>query len=385
MSIRTSDTDPSNSGFWDSEALFFDAETYFATLLVDLQQAREEILLETYIFTLDATGKKILEALQAASDRGIRIKLLMDGIGSSADAGTLASALQRKSDADPATEVRIFHPLPWHFSTYRWTMRNQNRLVKLWRLMLVVNHRDHRKLCVIDGKIAWLGSFNITAGDVEGYPVNRHETGARLTGSAVAGLKQNFFQVWQHREKFYRRRFRNFLSNHSLQLRKQKNRALIHRILQAKTRIWISNAYFVPSPALIKALKQAVKQGVDVQVLVPSRSDIAFFPALARTFYADLLATGLRIYEYNRTILHSKTMLIDDMLIVGSTNLNYRSYFHDLELDAILLKPETIRKMETQFIDDRNISNEITLHTTRHFPSAIILVGWISRLLRYWL
>jgi cardiolipin synthase len=384
MSNRARNKYPSNPDLWDSEALFFDTETYFATLLTDLQQAREEILLETYIFTLDATGRKILEALQAAAKRGIRVKLLMDGIGSSEDAGTLAATLQKKNDAGPDTEVRIFHPLPWHLSTYRWTMKNQTRLVKLWRLICVVNHRDHRKLCVIDGRIAWLGSFNITSGGVEGYPVSRHETGARLTGPSVAGLKQDFFQVWQYREKFYRRRFHNFLSNHSLRLRKQKNKALIDRILQAKTRIWISNPYFSPSPALIKALKQAVTQGVDVQVLVPSRSDIAFFPALARTFYADLLAAGIHIYEYNRTLLHSKTMLIDDTLIIGSTNLNYRSYFHDFELDAILVKAETIAKMASQFIDDRNASYEITLQTTRHFPSAIILVGWISRLLRYW-
>jgi len=259
--------------------------------------------------------------------------LLMDGIGSSEDAGIIATALQ-KNDAHPDTEVRIFHPLPWHLSTYRWTMRNQNRLFKLWRLILVVNHRDHRKLCVIDGHIAWLGSFNITSGDVDGYPVSRHETAARLTGKPVAELKRDFFQVWQHREKFYRRHFHNSLSNHSLRLRKQKNKALIDRILQAKTRIWISNAYFAPSPALIKALKQAVKQGVDVQVIVPSRSDIAFFPALTRTFYADLLAAGLHIHEYSRALLHSKTMLIDDTeKVVMNTEFQAQAMRHVAFLD----------------------------------------------------
>jgi len=372
---------------WNEEHLYFEAKSYYDRLLSDLNQAHDEIILETYIFKLDSVGKQVLEALESAAKRGVRIKLLIDGAGSSEDAETIAYALHNPDLPRPNVEVRIYHPLPWNFSAYRWALRYKKKkqkkfLEKLWHFITQVNHRNHRKLCIIDERIAWLGSFNITR---EHEHHNWHDSAVRLIGEPIANLKNNFFHVWQRRDRSSRRHVHHFLTNHSLKLRKQKNARLVKIIQQAKTRIWITNAYFSPSNTLLRELKAAVTRGVSVRVIVPSRSDVAIFPAITRTFYADLLAAKLQIYELNTKILHSKTMLIDNQLIIGSTNLNYRSYFHDLELDAILSKPETIHQMEQKFIFDKSQSEEITLHTMKKFPRLVMMVGWFSRLLRYWL
>lgn len=364
---------------WQDECLYFEAAGYFHDLLADIENAREEIILESYIFALDHTGRSVLQALQRAAARRVRIRLLIDGVGSSEDAGEIAQAL-----TGPATEIRIYHPLPWNFSAYRLAMRRGSWPIKFWRFVTEVNHRDHRKLCLVDEKIAWLGSFNIcNSGQQENKPW--HDTAVRLTGESIGELKQNFFNVWQHKTHGASRRLRNFFSNHSLKYRKQKNRELVRLLDTARQRIWITNAYFSPSRPLIHSLKRAVKRGVDVCIVVPSRSDIRWFPLLTRTFYADLLAAGLKIYEYRDNILHSKSILVDNQLIIGSTNLNYRSYFHDLELDAILSKPGTIHTMENKFLRDKEHSEQITLHRMDRFPRMVLLFGWFPRLLRYWL
>lgn len=363
----------------ETEQLFFDATTYFDKLLLDISNAKHEIILETYIFALDCVGQSILHALQQAIQRNVCVKLLIDGVGSSKDADIIATSLQH-----PNAQVRIYHPLPWSFSSYRWAINHEPTLIKLWRFIVSINNRDHRKLCLIDKQVAWLGSFNITQGEVHGRSISRHETAARLTGLTVAVLRQDFFHVWHQKEKVFYRNWGRFLSNHSLNHRKQKNKLLVDYIKTAKSRIWITNAYFCPSRALIAALKTAVNNQVDVQIIVPLHSDIFFFPALTRTFYADLLAANLRIYEYHHNILHSKTILIDNELIIGSTNLNYRSYFHDLELDAILSEPNTITLMENKFINDKKHCHEITLLKMNRFPKIVIWLGWVSRLLRYW-
>lgn len=168
-------------------------------------------------------------------------------------------------------------------------------------------------------------------------------------------------------------------------MRREKNARLASLIHQAKNRVWITNAYFSPSRTFLKSLTRAVTRGVSVQIMVPGKSDIAFFPALTSTYYADLLKAGVHIHEFKGKILHEKSMLIDQMAIVGSTNLNYRSFFHDLELDVLLNNPDTIKKLERRFIDDLSQCDEITAPRLRRYPLFFRMIGWFSWLFRYWL
>lgn len=366
------------------DTLFFDPEQYFNRLLNDIEQAKTEIILETYIFKFDEVGQQFVFALQRACTRRVRVRLLIDGVGSYLDTSRLVRELESTH-----CEIRIFHPLPWDFNVYKNALSAGEKYSQLLYYLASINHRDHRKLCIVDGTIAWLGSFNITADHYNRGPGQSddhwHDTGLRTTGDVVKEIKDNFELVWQRKGETRRRRTRQFLAIHAIGTRKQRSREIIDLIQQAKNRIWITNAYFNPSNRLLRQLKKAANNNVSVRLIVPSRSDIAWFPFMARTYYADLLNAGIRVFEYSAQMLHSKTMVIDEAVLVGSTNLNYRSFIHDLEVDALVNSSDAVRQMERKFELDIEQCTEITLRRWRDYPWILKLLGWMPRMLRYWL
>ena len=367
-----------------NEQLFFDAGDYYKTLLFDIKQAKTSIILETYIFKYDQLGRLFVTALLNALRRGVNIRILVDGVGSFRDAAVIAQKLESEN-----CQFRIFHPLPWDFAGYRRALNAGRWYSQVLHFIGAINHRDHRKLCIIDDHIAWLGSYNITADHFNNRlditEDNWHDTGLRVSGPIVTELINNFEEVWQRKISPASQRTRNFLSNNSIHTRRRRNRRLLGIIKVAKKRIWVCNAYFNPSYKILSGLKKAAKKGIDVRVLVPSRSDVFWFPFLTRTYYADLLSAGIKVFEYCNRTLHSKTMQIDDEVIIGSTNLNYRSFFHDLELDALLVNPQSVRCMHDRFISDLKFSSEITLKSGHKYHWLMRMFGWCSRFFRYWL
>ena len=364
--------------------LFFTPAEYFSGLIADINRAQQEIVLETYIFKLDDVGNSVLEALAEASARGVKLRLLIDGIGSYRDSGVIADRLQFAS-----SEVRVFHPLPWDFMAYRRALKAGRWYSQVLHFIARINHRDHRKLCLVDQQIAWIGSYNVTADHANSNSNSSndywHDTGLRVTGEIVHTLADNFNQVWYRKVENIRQRSLQFLAASEISHRRQPRLQLLKLLEQCHQRIWITNAYFNPSNQVLKILKQMAKQGVSVQLIVPYRSDVVFFPLLSRSFYADLLQTKIRVFEYGHRVLHSKSMLIDEQLLVGSTNLNYRSLFHDLELDLVVDDPDIVETMRQRFESDISNSIEITLHDWQRHPWLLRLLGWLSRFLRYWL
>jgi cardiolipin synthase len=371
-------------GVLANKQLYFIPEEYFGGLIGDIDDARYEIVLETYIFKLDKTGNQVLAALSKAIDRGIKLKLLIDGVGSQRDSSFIAERLKSTH-----SEVRVFHPLPWDFSVYRRALKAGRWYSKILYLIASINHRDHRKLCLIDNQIAWLGSYNITAdhsGSVSDSAEDYwHDTGLRVTGLIVQELAANFNRMWQRKIGSIAERSRHYMAREEFTRRRQPKLQLLNLLDLAQQRILITNAYFNPSNQVLRMLKRKARQGVSVQVIVPQRSDIVFFPLLSRSFYSDLLQANIRVFEYGNRVLHSKTMLIDDQLLVGSTNLNYRSLFHDLELDMLLDDSALVKQMEQRFRHDVAASVEITLRNWQQHPWLLKLLGWLSRFLRYWL
>ncbi len=363
--------------------LFFTPADYFDGLLADIDSARQEIILEIYLFELDAIGNRFLRALSAAIGRGVRLRVLLDGVGSFRHATRIADELQGEN-----CEVRIFHPLPWDFRAYRRAIRSGRWYSHVLQSLASINRRNHRKLCVIDQRIAWLGSFNLSAMHTAYQPPGSadywHDTGLRIAGPMVASLRQNFEQVWHRKGGRLGERSRRFIAPEEITRRRQSGLHLIKVLRNSERRIWITNAYFNPSRQLLKILKQKARAGVSVQLIVPARSDVFFVPALTRSFYADLLNAGIRVFEYRRRVLHSKTMVIDDSVLIGSTNLNYRSLLHDYELDAMLSDPELVSRVSARFVADIADSDEITLRRWREHPLLLKLFGWTARLLRYW-
>lgn len=367
---------------WQSELVFDNADSYFDALLTDLEQAQHSIELETYIFNHDALGVSIIKALINANQRGVQVRVLIDGFGSR---DSLEYLLHRLQPSD--TQVRVYHPLPWYFRAHRWSLNRHSALGKIGYLLARLNQRDHRKLCVIDQESAWVGSFNISGVHLSTARggSNWRDYGVRVSSASVSRLTHNFDNLWFQREPVPQAGFlKQYISNLSPLTRRLRQDFLVDLIDQCQQRLWITNAYFAPSPRILKALKQACKRGVDVQLIVAEKSDVVFFPTLTATYYGDLLRFGVGVFAYHQRVLHAKVMLVDDKAIIGSTNFNQRSFLHDLELDLVLNKQNSIEQLERCFHQDASQSIPIDKDRLKHYQTSRWF-GWLPRLFRYWL
>lgn len=366
---------------WQQEQLFFNASLYFEDILTHIAKAQSSIIIETYIFDYDKLGKRLINALLVAHQRGVSIRVLMDGVGSSTDSDRTAAALE--SHGIP---VKIFRPLPWHIYHYRRALKSGNLINKLLYFARRINQRNHRKQIIIDNRYLWSGSLNIslkhlsTNAGGEGW----QDYGVRVSGEHISTLADQFDDVWHRRPiRLGRGVFQYCWHTLSTWSRTRKNQLLLRRINQAKQHILIVNAYFAPASAIIRALKQARLRGVDVQILVAGISDIRLFPLLTASYYADLLKSDIKIFEYQPGFLHAKALLIDDFALLGSTNFNHRSYLHDQELDIVLTDPASLSQLKEQIHHDRLASTEIIFNANKGWRWKML--GWLPRLLRYWM
>lgn len=362
---------------WESEKIYYSAETYFTDLVCCIRQANLTIDFETYIFNCDKIGSLILQELRAAADRGVRVRLLVDGIGVFFEIPKLIPALKNNS-----VQMAVFHPvLLSHVINKKWL-----RPGFFLNVFSHINRRLHRKTCLIDGKTLFVGSFNVTDN-------SNRETGAKVTGEWTQVISAAFRETWFKAQRPYRLvgYRRNGVSpsplvriNSRRKIRKLNNKDLIRRMRSANQRIWITNAYFVPPPKILNAILKARQKGVDVQIILPSRSDVPLVKFVTETYYRGMLSKGVRIFEYQKDFLHAKTMLIDDWATVGSSNMNHRSVFHDLEVDVVLTQASSLDSLKSQFLIDRENSIEINLKNLRKRHWVDRLFIWFLSSLRYW-
>ena len=364
---------------WESSRLYADAEPFFDSILRAIASARFSVDFEYYIFELDVLGERFVTALLDAAARGVRVRVLIDGVGSLRDGTAISHRLTAGG-----VHVKIYHPLPWITESYRWSRRGGGFLYKFLVFLLNINRRDHRKLCVVDELVAWVGSFNITAAHlpVESGGLGWRDYGVELKGPRITSLSAGFDSLWLRTRARLRRGFiASYLSNRSLRARALKNRFVARSVVNARDRVWLVSAYFLPTAALRRALLHACRSGAEVCLLLPERSDVVVFPLLSSHYYRELLLAGARIFLYQPGVLHAKALLIDDFAILGSSNWNYRSTLHDLELDVVLRDPSTLAELEQFMRNDAVDSRELTLEELR--PP-----GLVSRLLyglRYWM
>jgi cardiolipin synthase A/B len=372
---------------WSDEKLSFNGDSYFDGLERDIAEAKHSVDYEVYIVEDDELSRRICAALIAAEARGVQVRMMVDGVGAGAWVRRRGMELVQGGVA-----LRVFHPLPTLlFTSAIWSLAGLRTLL---RLTLKINRRNHRKVCVIDGRIAWVGSVNLSARHctvLSGCDA-WHDTSARVMGEAIHELSRAFNYTWRRAWRYsdnqmmvpfiWRGHKPTKLSglvrlNNKLALRRSNYRDLLDRIDAAKSRIWITNAYFVPRGGFLRAIGNAARNGIDVRILVPSKSDILFMPWVAAAFYYGLLKNGVHVYEYQPSILHAKTMLIDDWMTVGSSNLNGRSMFHDLEADVVLHSPDSLRALEENFQRDLEKSKEVLLPDWQKRP---LLQRWLGRL-----
>lgn len=372
------------------EIIFFNGEEYFNALLSDIGKATHSIDLETYIFELDDLGKKIITALLDAAKRGVQVRILVDGSGTPNWGGNLVDSLEKAGAI-----TRVFHPYPWHLWQWSRTFVRLPNLLKAIYLMLKMNSRNHRKTCLIDKKIAFAGSFNISGSHLSSSKTKAgwRDTGIRLRGVNLSELSKTFESAWSHLpiqeriKHFFHHIYSNPIIrvNNSWLRRRVLYKNLLRRIARCKKRVWITNAYFVPDNFLLKRLVDSAERGIDVRILLPKKSDVMIMPWASNNFYQNLLYAGARIFEYLPSILHAKTLIIDDWMTIGSSNLNHRSIFHDLEIDINIREESSKKILEQQFSADLENSREITWVEWQKRSPFQKLIGQMVLYLKYWL
>jgi cardiolipin synthase len=348
------------------EQIFFNGSDYFESLLKDINVAQVSIDLEAYIFNIDKLGKRIIAALIGAARRGIKIRVMVDGAGSPQWGGNLVKSLEVAG-----AKTRVFHPFPWRLWQWSRSFVRVPSVLKAIYLLLKINSRNHRKACIIDKKIVYVGSFNISQSHLEKDQEGEgwRDTGIRLQGVNLEDVENAFNASWDHLTVPERLQtiFRHIYTNPIFRLNNTRHRRrilyknLLRRMARCKKRIWITNAYFVPDNFLLKKLVDAAARGIDVRILLPKKSDVAFMPWASNAFYESLLRAGVRIFEYLPSILHAKTLILDDWMLIGSSNLNHRSLLHDFEVDVNIRLPESKDVLEQQFLFDLEHAKEIKL------------------------
>lgn len=355
----------SSASNWNYEELLTDAEVYATSLEAGIKRAQHSVNFETYIYNDDFFGRRIEAALMEASLQGANVRVVVDGIGSRGWINTVGKRL-----SDQGIKVKIYHPLFWEYISSKDRQPNSSWL----DLLKTINRRNHRKLCTVDGKTAWVSSINISDDclkSVNGRLAWR-ELGIKIQGEDVKFLSAAFELIWYPRfssNNDLRKKARIVIRgsvnslvrlNSTFHLRRENFRDLIERLNCAKKRIWITNPYFVPTRGFINSLTQAAQRGVDVRVITTAQSDVIFMPWISAVFQEVMVRRGVKVSAYQPSILHAKSLIIDEIAIVGSSNLNRRSLYHDLEVDIVTQNANTVDKLTESFFRDLKLSVDLS-------------------------
>ncbi len=325
----------------------------FPAMLEAIEGARKTINLEFYKISSDATGWGFAKSLVQKQMQGCEVRLIYDSIGSMDTDPELFYYM--KSNGIKVLEFNPYMP----FGSRQWGW---------WQ-------RDHRKMIIIDGKTGFAGGINITdeyasAGENTG---NWRDTGLLIEGPGVRDLQRLFVSSWVSRggdmingkQFFPHIEARGDIMVKILGSKERKHRRIIRRaymkaIKHAKKYICIENAYFLPDRGILRVLKNAKKRGVDVWLILPKISDITAVLYASRSLYARLLKWGVKIFEWQNTVLHSKTAVIDDIWsTVGSFNIDRISITHNLEVNVMVINEDFGRAMKAMFVEDMNYCSKI--------------------------
>ncbi len=323
-------------------ALVQEAEDLAAQLVSDIETAADHCHLLYYIFNVDSVGRRVGEALVRASGRGVQCRVLVDAVGSKV---FLRSSLARDLQA---AGVEVAGALP--VNPFRAVFE---------RLDL----RNHRKLAIIDGRVGYVGSHNISE---PLYPKKARfgawvDASVRASGPAVRLLQELFIQDWCATGKQIELREELFpavgdprpggirvqiLPSGPDQRDSPLERVILQALHVARERAVLTTPYFVPDEPLVDALTTAAKRGVDVSLVVPQKSDSLVAQAAGRSRYGDLLGAGLKIYEFRLGLLHAKTITIDgEFALIGTANLDIRSFLLNFEIALLVYDPDFVAQL----------------------------------------
>ena len=379
--------------------LLNDGPASYGAMFEAIERARDHIHVEFYIIESDEVGQRLSEAVLRKSAQGIAVNLIYDSVGS--------------SEADPEYFKRL---RAGGVQVLEYNPVNPLRARGAWRL----NNRNHRKLVIVDGTVAFTGGINISnvyassssggrsggssalgspRGSRDARKAGWRDTNVRIEGPAVEQLQRLFLDTWakQNGPAVAQRNWFPKVSakgEHPVRVVASGPQdevpsiyvALLTAMASADKSIHITMAYFVPDPQTLEALKSAAKRGVDVKLVLPSYTDFwAVFHA-GRSHYSELLRAGVKIYERQEALLHSKTIVIDGVWsTVGSANLDWRSYLHNEELNTVVLGVDFGAQMERMFEDDLAKSVRIEQEAWARRPISVRMKELAARAWEYWL
>ena len=342
---------PALSG--NSVQLLCETEPIVDRLVSDIDQATDHVHLLFYIFADDATGDRVCEALLRAQARGVECRVLADAVGSRPFFRTQAVRLR---DAG----VEVYDCLP---------------VGVLRRSLARIDMRNHRKLALIDGRIAWTGSQNIVDDTYGHRKAGRwRDVMIRVTGPIVRQFQITFLEDWYHESRELLHGERYFPDNRddgsvTMQVvpsgpdqpTARFQSLIVEAIHSARKNVTITSPYFIPDESLVCALRLAVMRGVKVDVIIPRRSDHWLIDFATSFYIGQLLRDGIRIHRFEQGLLHAKTMCIDeDYGLLGSANFDIRSFHLNFEINVSLFDRHAIRELKWVQDNYRSGSTEVT-------------------------
>jgi len=368
-------------------ALLADGQATYAAMFKAMQSARDHINIETFIIDDDDVGHEFSDLMLKKQAEGVQVNLIYDSVGSYTNPAAFFQRLR-----DGGIQVVEFNPI------------NPLKARGDWLL----GHPDHRKILIVDGKIAITGGINISSVyssrlsgryEDDATPLPWRDTDVQIEGPAVAEFQKFFLDTWskQNGSKLSERNYYPKMKEDGNALVQvvgstpgADNRitfiAYVAAITFAEHSIHLTNAYFIPDDQILKSFTDAARRGVDVKIILPGTTDSSVALYAARYNYSELLEAGVKIYERRNALLHAKTAVIDNVWsTIGSTNMDYWSLLSNDEVNAVILNRKFAAEMEKTFAKDLGESHQIKREEWEERPLSSQMGEWFAHLLINWL
>ncbi len=349
---------------------YIEGDLLYADMLKAIDKATMSINLESYIFANDEVGNNFIQLLLKKHAQGVSIKLLIDSVGSNRFKNFKFFKILSKQ----GIKLKWFNP---------WS----------WREPFKFNRRNHRKLMIIDDKICFMGGFNLHEESSKKYFGDERWKDSHIgfEGELTQQLSQQFSLMWNGKlRKLHSIKslngFTNVLPNSSRKCRKLLLCKYLAAINNAKSFIWVTTPYFVPDSHVVKSLVKRAQQGVNIVLLIPKYTDHALLKYAAYWYYQKLLKAGIKIYEFGNRMLHSKTLIVDNSLaIIGSANVDYRSFFINHEIMLFSRQKDLLNHLNQDFDDNITLSEPVSLKQASSRSTLSVISTFVAYLMRRWL
>ena len=359
--------------------LLMSGKEKFARLFEDIRQAKQSVHLEYFNFRNDSIASLLFDILREKRKEGVEVRAVFDGFGNDSNNQPLKKKHLEKLHAD-SIEIYEFDPIRFPWINHIWP-------------------RDHRKIVVIDGRIAYTGGMNVA----DYYVVGSEQVGewrdmhCRIEGSAVNELQKIFVRFWKKLSK------ENLTDPKYFQGTKAGNkmvgivnrephtsneitrRFFVNVLDNAKDSVKIINPYFMPTNKVMKALKRCAERGVKMDILISAKYDEPLTPDIVMYNMKKLIKRGVNVWRYRPGFHHSKIMMVDGKFCtVGSTNLDARGLRYDYEVNALIMDEETTKKLDQKFIEDTGKSDYVSMEEWKKSRTTWQrFKGWFGHLLTF--